>query len=137
MAWYVHCVSSGVTDSACALFGRVPVTRLRQGQVDLLGEGWARELRRCFRRGEGDEAESDRFLSVLFPASQLQVLAYNRVVRDLNGLDTDGFLRAAGDAYIGGGKTRDASPRRSASDSSRAHRRRLAGARSASAARRA
>jgi len=33
------------------------------------------------------------FLSVLFPASQLNILPYNRVVKDLNGLSTDGFLK--------------------------------------------
>lgn len=32
------------------------------------------------------------FLTVLFPASQLKVLAYNRVVKDLNGLSPDEFL---------------------------------------------
>ena len=34
------------------------------------------------------------FMSVLFPASQLSILAYNRVVRDLNGLTKDEFLNA-------------------------------------------
>ncbi|MDA7921729.1 DUF1015 family protein [Verrucomicrobiales bacterium] len=33
------------------------------------------------------------FLAVLFPASQLKVLSYNRVVKDLNGLSADGFLQ--------------------------------------------
>lgn len=32
------------------------------------------------------------FLSVLFPASQLNIIDYNRVVRDLNGLSDEGFL---------------------------------------------
>ena len=36
------------------------------------------------------------FLAVLFPASQLKILAYNRVVRDLNGLSVDEFLAQAG-----------------------------------------
>lgn len=34
------------------------------------------------------------FLSVLFPASQLNIIDYNRVVKDLNGLDKDVFLAA-------------------------------------------
>ena len=33
------------------------------------------------------------FLSVLFPASHLNILAYNRVVADLNGLSADSFLQ--------------------------------------------
>lgn len=38
------------------------------------------------------EEEYNWFLTVLFPASQLNILSYNRVVRDLNGLDSEGFL---------------------------------------------
>jgi uncharacterized protein (DUF1015 family) len=33
------------------------------------------------------------FLTVIFPDSQLQILAYNRVVRELNGLSRDEFLK--------------------------------------------
>ncbi len=40
---------------------------------------------------DGSE-EFNYFLSVLFPASQLSILAYNRVVHDLNGLGVDEFL---------------------------------------------
>ena len=38
---------------------------------------------------EGDDA---RFLLVSFPSDQVRILDYNRVVRDLNGLDEAGFL---------------------------------------------
>ena len=37
-------------------------------------------------------ADSDWFLCVLFPGSQLQILPYNRVVKDLNGLTPEQFL---------------------------------------------
>jgi uncharacterized protein (DUF1015 family) len=37
---------------------------------------------------------SAHFLAGLYPADRLQVMAYNRVVHDLNGLDPDGFLAA-------------------------------------------
>ncbi len=36
--------------------------------------------------------ESGRTMAVIFPAGQLRILAYNRVVADLNGLSADGFL---------------------------------------------
>lgn len=36
--------------------------------------------------------EYNRVLSVMFPAGQLEILAYNRVVKDLNGLSTGQFL---------------------------------------------
>ncbi|MCR5674204.1 MAG: DUF1015 family protein [Lachnospiraceae bacterium] len=44
--------------------------------------------------------ESDHFLSVLFPEDELAILDYNRVVRDLNGLDAGGFLDALAGAFI-------------------------------------
>ena len=40
------------------------------------------------------DGESDRFLAVIFPASQLKILPYNRVVFDLNGMDEKQFLDA-------------------------------------------
>lgn len=40
----------------------------------------------------GDE-EYNFFMAVCFPESQLKILDYNRVVRDLNGLDKEGFLQ--------------------------------------------
>ena len=39
------------------------------------------------------------FLAVLFPASQLQILPYNRAVKDLNGHTKDAFLDAVGLAF--------------------------------------
>jgi uncharacterized protein (DUF1015 family) len=44
-----------------------------------------KELRARLPGGQG-EGEHDWFLAVLFPAEQLRILPYNRVVRDLNGL---------------------------------------------------
>ncbi len=41
----------------------------------------------------GDE-EYNYFMAVCFPASQLTILDYNRVVKDLNGLSSDEFLEA-------------------------------------------
>ena len=43
----------------------------------------------------GDE-EYNWFLTVLFPANQLKILAYNRVVKDLNGLDAGELVTKLG-----------------------------------------
>ena len=40
------------------------------------------------------EEEFNYFLSVIFPDEELQILDYNRVVKDLNGMDVDAFLAA-------------------------------------------
>lgn len=39
------------------------------------------------------------FLAVAFPADQLRILAYNRVVKDLNGLDKDAYLTKIGETF--------------------------------------
>jgi len=49
------------------------------------------ERRKANPKHTGDE-EYNWFLGVLFPAGQLRILPYHRVVRDLNGLSADEFL---------------------------------------------
>ena len=52
------------------------------------------------RTGEGSGGELDPaeyFLAVIFPARQMRILDYNRVVRDLNGLSVEAFLKALGE----------------------------------------
>ena len=44
-------------------------------------------------------ADSDWFLCVLFPASQLQIMPYNRAVKDLNGLSPEQFRTAVGTSF--------------------------------------
>jgi len=44
----------------------------------------------------GSEAEHDRMMAVAFPDNQMQVLPYNRVVKDLNGQTPAGFLQSLG-----------------------------------------
>ncbi len=39
------------------------------------------------------EEDYNYFLSVIFPHNQMQILDYNRVVRDLNGMDKETFLK--------------------------------------------
>jgi uncharacterized protein (DUF1015 family) len=39
------------------------------------------------------------FLNVLFPASELKILPYNRAVKDLNGHTLEGFLRVVGSIF--------------------------------------
>ena len=43
-------------------------------------------------KAAGPDAESSFYMAVCFPAEQLTILDYNRVVKDLNGLTADEFL---------------------------------------------
>lgn len=44
--------------------------------------------------------EYNYFMTVIFPDNQLNVIDYNRVVKDLNGLSKDQFLAKLNDAYV-------------------------------------
>jgi len=44
------------------------------------------------RPGRSGREEDNFFLAVIFPHSQMKILPYNRVVRDLNGIDSTAFL---------------------------------------------
>ena len=55
------------------------------------------------RRSENEDHDGTEgynwFLAVLFPASHLKILPYNRVVRDLNGLSPAEFLEKAAEVF--------------------------------------
>ena len=71
----------------------------------------ARERRAHTARPTGDE-EYNWFPAVLFPSSQLHILAYNRAVKDLNGRSPEDFLAALGGVGIVK-PSREAAPGRS------------------------
>ena len=48
---------------------------------------------------KGDE-EYNYFMAVCFPANQLTIIDYNRVVKDLNGLTPEEFLAAVGKNFV-------------------------------------
>jgi len=52
------------------------------------------EERRSQNPKHTGEEEYNYFMAVCFPESQLKIIDYNRVVRDLNGLDDQEFLRS-------------------------------------------
>ena len=73
-------------------FGNVPLLYIADGHHRAASASRARaELKEQSFSNTGQE-DYNYFLSVIFPDSQLQILPYNRVVRDLNGLSKAGFL---------------------------------------------
>jgi uncharacterized protein (DUF1015 family) len=52
------------------------------------------------RRVPGQTLSSDYFLAVIFPHRQMQILDYNRVVKDLNGLSEDAFLARLQEKFL-------------------------------------
>ena len=75
-------------------FTSVPLLYIADGHHRAASASRARaELREQSFTHTGDE-DYNYFLTVIFPDSQVQILAYNRVVRDLNGLSKQEFLNA-------------------------------------------
>ena len=76
-----------------AAFHEVPASYIADGHHRAAAyarvAGMRRERASC---ATGDQP-FDRFLAVHFPAAELRILDYNRLVRDLNGLEPSGLLR--------------------------------------------
>ncbi len=51
------------------------------------------------RRQTEGETSADYFLAVVFPHHQMRILAYNRLIRDLNGLSDTEFLRRIAESF--------------------------------------
>lgn len=58
----------------------------------------AAKVRKAMGANAGPEA--DRFLTTLFPSAELKILPYNRVVKDLNGLDAADFISALQEDFM-------------------------------------
>ena len=100
-----HCVwrmAAASEETACsqayaglvAAFAKVPCAYIADGHHRAASAVKVGLARREANPGYDGTEEFNYFMSVLFPASQLSILAYNRVVRDLNGLTKDEFLDA-------------------------------------------
>jgi uncharacterized protein (DUF1015 family) len=75
-------------------FAKVPCSYVADGHHRTASAARVgRERREANPQHSGSE-EYNWFLCVLFPASQLQILPYNRTVKDLNGLTNEAFLEA-------------------------------------------
>ena len=74
-------------------FSRVPATYVADGHHRTAAAAIvSRELNRLHGHN-GSDLGHDYFLAVHFPDNQLEILDYNRLVADLNGLDSDMFLQ--------------------------------------------
>ena len=75
-------------------FGEVPLLYIADGHHRAASASRARATLRTQNSQHTGEEEYNRFLAVLFPSDQVQILPYNRVVKDLHGLTPEEFLQA-------------------------------------------
>lgn len=73
-------------------FGRVPVTYIADGHHRAASAARVARLRRERNPQHTGAEDYNWFLCVLFPASELKILPYNRIVFDLNGRTPEAFL---------------------------------------------
>ncbi len=88
-------------------FARVPVTYIADGHHRAASAARVARLRRERNPQHTGHEDYNWFLCVLFPASELRILPYNRIVPDLNGRTTAAFLAEVKDRF---GLVEDAPP---------------------------
>ena len=86
--WIVN--DSDVCDQITSIFdNEIPCTYIADGHHRAASAAKVRQA-----LGEKAGPGADYFLTTLFPSDQLAILDYNRVVKDLNGLTAEGFIKA-------------------------------------------
>lgn len=81
------------------LFAAIPKLYVADGHHRSAAAGRVRELRRDKNPGHTGNEEYNSFLTVIFPENQLNIMPYNRVVRDLNGSDAAGFIEKISECF--------------------------------------
>lgn len=85
---------SGKPGAWTRAFAAVPLAYIADGHHRAAAAARAGRERRAANPRHTGREEYNWFLAVLFPASQLRILPYNRCVADLNGMDDERFLTA-------------------------------------------
>lgn len=85
--------SAADRDGLVAAFGLIPALYIADGHHRAASAARARQ---DLGGAANTPGEWDRFLAVAFPDNQMQVLAYNRVVKDLNGQSAESLLLQVG-----------------------------------------
>lgn len=78
------------------LFEKVGYLYVADGHHRSAAAQRVRDLKRQANPAHTGSEEYNYFLTVIFPHNQMQILDYNRVVKDLNGMSKDEFFRKTG-----------------------------------------
>jgi uncharacterized protein (DUF1015 family) len=81
------------------LFAGIPYTYVADGHHRTAAAALVGNEKRLKNPGHKGNEEYNYFLAVHFPDNQLTIIDYNRVVKDLNGLDKSGFLQKLGRVF--------------------------------------
>lgn len=81
-------------------FKPIPLVYIADGHHRAASASRARAELKAKDSGSSGNEEYNFFLAVLFPEDQLQILPYNRAVKDLNGMSTSEFLRQLAKSFV-------------------------------------
>jgi uncharacterized protein (DUF1015 family) len=99
---------AGGAEQLARCFAEVPLLYIADGHHRAASASRARAHLRDANPNHTGEEEYNRFLAVVFPDEQMQILPYHRVVRDLNGRSAEEFLAAVAERF---NVTENANPR--------------------------
>lgn len=91
-AWII--ADQPLIDRLVVLFAAIPKLYVADGHHRSAAAGRVRELRRDKNPGHTGSEEYNSFLTVIFPENQLNIMPYNRAVKDLNGHSVAEFITA-------------------------------------------
>jgi uncharacterized protein (DUF1015 family) len=80
-------------------FKALPALYIADGHHRSAAASRVAAARRARHGGKGLQAGYEYFLTVIFPHHEMQILAYNRVVSDLNGMDAAVFLKRLAEKF--------------------------------------
>lgn len=88
-----------IVNRLSALFDTVPAMYIADGHHRCASAVRVGEMRRKANPDYTGEEEFNYFLAVAFPDKELEIMDYNRVVKDLNGLDENEFITAISKSF--------------------------------------
>ncbi len=96
--WVIR--DKSINDRITKVFGTIPALYVADGHHRTAAA--ARVGQECMANNESHTGNEEYcyFLAVSFPASQLKIIDYNRVVKDLNGLSGEQLLSALEESFV-------------------------------------
>ena len=82
------------------LFREIPYTYVADGHHRTAAAALVGNEKRTQNPGHRGDEEYNYFLAVHFPDNQLNIIDYNRLIKDLNGLSTDSFLERLSEKFV-------------------------------------
>ena len=92
-------LSDPITNQLVESFKRVPLLYIADGHHRAASASRAAAELASQDKPNDPTDESNYFLSVLFPSNQVQILPYNRIVKDLNGKSEEQFLKEVAERF--------------------------------------